>query len=189
MTTAGEMRERVGVLSLVYDREADEYRWAEVRRVWARAELDSRSNLFSSVGIGARGVTFTLRRRSGLDLHHAFAWRGRHCFLTAVLPDGEDRGYQTVKAALCQVRQCQKDADKDPAGSRFPGVLTEKYVGHDQPDIHGEVTTDYVLVTPKSVTLAPGSWVTVDGAYYRVLEPHTLDEWKNEFEVRRREDC
>ena len=61
MTTAGEMRERVGVLSLVYDREADEYRWAEVRRVWARAELDSRSNLFSSVGIGARGVTFTLR--------------------------------------------------------------------------------------------------------------------------------
>ena len=37
MTTAGEMRERVGVLSLVYDREADEYRWAEVRRVWARA--------------------------------------------------------------------------------------------------------------------------------------------------------
>ena len=180
MTTAGEMRERVGVLSLVYDREADEYRWAEVRRVWARAELDSRSNLFSSVGIGARGVTFTLRRRSGLDLH---------CFLPAIRPDGEDRGYQTVKAALCQVRQCQKDADKDPAGSRFPGVLTEKYVGHDQPDIHGEVTTDYVLVTPKSVTLAPGSWVTVDGAYYRVLESHTLDEWKNEFEVRRREDC
>ena len=42
---------------------------------------------------------------------------------------------------------------------------------------------------PKAVTLAPGSWVTVDGAYYRVLEPHTLDEWKNEFEVRRREDC
>ena len=36
MTTAGEMRERVGVLSLVYDREADEYCWAEVRRVWAR---------------------------------------------------------------------------------------------------------------------------------------------------------
>ena len=95
MTTAGEMLERVGVLSLAYDREADEYRWAEVRRVWARAELDSRSNLFSSVGIGARGVTFTLRRRSGLDLHHAFAWRGRHCFLTAILPDGEDRGYQT----------------------------------------------------------------------------------------------
>ena len=49
MTTAGEMRERVGVLSLVYDREADTYRWAEERRVWARAELDTRSNLFSRV--------------------------------------------------------------------------------------------------------------------------------------------
>ena len=189
MTTAGEMRERVGVLSLVYDREADEYRWAEERRVWVRAELDSRSNLFSSVGIGARGVTFTLRRRSGLDLRHAFAWRGRHCFLTAILPDGENRGYQTVKAALCSVRQCQKDADRAEAGSRFPGILTEKYVGHNQSDGHGEVTTDYVLVTPKAVTLAAGSWVTVDGAFYLVLEPHTLDEWKNEYEVRRREDC
>ena len=44
------------------------------------------------------------------------------------------------------------------------------------------------------VGAAPGktihiNYFKIDGAFYLVLEPHTLDEWKNEFEVRRREDC
>ena len=84
---------------------------------------------------------------------------------------------------------CQKDMDQDPAGFRFPGVLTEKYVRHEEPDLHAEVTADYVLVTPKVISLAPGSWVTVGEAFYRVRVPHLLDPYKNEFEIRRREDC
>ena len=172
MVDVGTMRERLNVLELVYDKDADAYRWREKRRVWAGVEQDDRSNLFSSVGIGVRGVTFTIRCDPALDLHNAYSWNGRHCFLTPVT-----------------VRSCRKDADRTPAGSTFPAVLTEKYVGHEQPDLHAETVTDYVLVTPKEIELAPGSWVTVDGAYYRVLVLHVLDEFKNEFEIRRQEDC
>ncbi len=187
MIQAGELRERVALLEL---KQAEDQSWSWQRRgsLWAKAEMDGRKNLFSSVGIGVRGVTFTVRRNRELTLHQAFSWQGRHCFLTAIEPH-DHPGYLTVKAALVDPAACRKDADLDPPGCGFPGILTEKYVRHEEPDLHAEIMHDYVLVTPKAVSLAPGSWVTVDGAFYRVLAPHLLDPYKNEYEIRRREDC
>lgn len=186
-TTGSALKDRVQVLELDYDEGTDTYAWATTRRTWAAAEQDTRNNLFSSVGVGARGVTFTIRRSPSLTLHNAFRWRGQHCFLTSIV-DG-DPGFQIVKAALCEPSECRKDADKEPQGCLFPGILTEKYVGHEQLDLHAEVTGDFVLVTPKTVKLAPGSWVTVGGDYFLVRAPHELDPFKNEYELRRKEDC
>lgn len=186
-TTGSALKDRVQVLELGYDMSMNTFAWAKKRQIWAAAEQDTRSNLFSSVGVGARGVTFTIRRSPSLTLHNAFRWRGRHCFLTSIV-DG-DPGFQVVKAALCEPAECLQNADRDPRGCWFPGILTEKYVGHEQLDPHAEVTGDFVLVTPKTVRLAPGSWVTVSGDYFLVRVPHELDPFKNEYEVRRKEDC
>lgn len=185
--SAGDLRERVAVLVLART-ESGDYAWESSWKVWADAQPDTRSNLFSSIGVGARGVTFTIRKSARLTLHHAMLWRGQHCFLTAILPH-DHPGYQVVKAALAEPAACRKDADLDPVGCGFPGILTEKYVRHEQPDLHAEVAWDHVLVTPKAVELAPGSWVTVGEAYYRVQAPYLLDPYKNEYEIRRREDC
>ena len=100
-----------------------------------------------------------------------------------------DPGFQVVKAALCGPVDCIQDADMETQGCRFPGILTEKYVGHEQLDPHAEVTGDLVLVTPKAVALKPGSWVIVGDRYFLVRVPHELDPFKNEYEVRRKEDC
>ena len=233
-TTGSAIKDHIQVLGLDYDKGTDTYAWAVKRRIWAAAEQDTRSNLFSSVGVGARGVTFTIRRSPGLTLHNAFRWRGQFCFLTSLV-DG-DPGFQVVKAALCEPAKCQKDADmeppEDPPGCFFPGILTEKYVGHEQLDPHAVVTGDFVLVTPKIIKLAPGSWVTVreprrprdphqstakrfsleteeggrrsfrwleksetsepyddNGAHFLVRALHELDPYKNEYEIRRKEDC
>ena len=62
-------------------------------------------------------------------------------------------------------------------------------MGHEQLDPHAEVTGDLVLVTPKAVALAPGSWAIVEDRYFLVRVPHELDPFKNEYEIRRREDC
>lgn len=186
-TTGSSLKERLQVQRLLYDSDTDTYAWTEDRLIWAEAARDDRSNLFSSVGVGARGVTFTIRRSPRLTLRNAFRWRGRFCFLTAIM-DG-DPGFQTVKAALCEPSACRKDTDTEVPGCRFPGILTEKYVGHAQLDPHAEVTGDFVLVTPKPITLDPGSWVTVDGAYFLVRAPHELDPFKNEYEIQRKEDC
>lgn len=185
--TGSELKQPVRVLRLEYDEREDAFVWGEDYSSWAKAEQDARSNLFSSVGIGARGVTFTMRKNHRLSLFKAIRWRGQFCFLTSMMDASP--GFVTVNAALCDPAACRKDADKTPPGFRFPGILTEKYVGHDQPDLHAEVTTDYVLVTPKDVELAPGSWVIVAGRYYKVLVPHLLDSYKNEFEIRRKDDC
>lgn len=186
-TTGNDLKERVGVLTLARAEEEDRLVWTETRRTWAAAVQDDRRNLFSSVGVGARGVIFTLRSPPHLTLFQALRWRGMHCFLTAIT--GASPGFSTVKAALAEPVECVKDADREAPGTRFPGILTEKYVGHEQPDLHGEVTTLYVLVTPKEIRLAPGSWVTADGEQHLVLCPHELDPYKNEYEVRRRKDA
>lgn len=187
MTNAGDLKDRLEVLELKQD-EAGNWSWYLKRKTWARVTLDTaKRELFSSVGIEARAASVILRRQP-LTMCHALRWNGQHLFLTAILP-GQNRGWLQVRAALCTQVECQKDAHLERAGIKFPGVLTEKYIGHAQLDPLAVVTRDYVLVTPKQVTLAPGSWVICAGAYYRVMVPHELDEYKNEYEIRRKEDC
>lgn len=182
------LTEKVEILSLIQDEETDHLAWHPARCCWAAVNLDLQRNLFSSVGIGARGATITIRSEQQLSLHQALRWRGQFLFLTSViLAPGRDR--KEVKAALCNPVECQADMDKAPHGICFPGILTEKYIGHEQLDPYAVVTTDYVLVTPKSVVLSPGSWVCVGEEIFQVLVPHELDEWKNEYEIRRKRDC
>ena len=111
-TTGSNLDQAVQVLEL--KKAGDTYAWEKARRTWAAAEQDARKNLFSSVGIGAHGVTFTIRKSRTLTLHNAFRWRGRFCFLTSIV-DG-DPGFQVVKAALCDPVDCIKDADRAPQG-------------------------------------------------------------------------
>ena len=67
-------------------------------------------------------------------------------------------------------------------------MLTEKYVRYEQPDPYAVNRLTYVLVTPKAVVLQRGGLVTVNGVNYEVQTAHTLDQWKNEYEVFRTDD-
>ena len=181
--SAGELRDRVELLELV---ETDgTFGWQVRKRTWAKAELSEKTNLFSKVGVGARQVVFTLRRQP-LSLHEAIRWRGRHCFLTSIVPDG--LGHLTVSAALVDLVPCVGCANKTPRGPAFPGVLTEKYLKHDQETPMATNTLTYVLVTPKAIALEPGPLVEVAGTAYKVTVAHTLDEYKNEYEITRKGD-
>lgn len=92
----------------------------------------------TQAGVGAHGVIFTIRKSRTLTLHNALRRRGQFCFLTSIA-DG-DPGFQVVNAALRDPVDCIQDADRAPQGCRFPGILTEKYAGHEQLDPHAEVT-------------------------------------------------
>lgn len=180
--------QRVEVLELRRD-VAGNYGWNAIGSRYAAVEPDAKKNIFSDVGIGARGATVTIRPDRTLTLFHAMRWNGTFLFLTSIIPSRR-RDRLEVKTALCKPVECVANAqNKGSEGPKFPGILTGKYVGHSQLDPHAVVTTDYVLVTPKVITLAPGSWVICAGKYYRVLVPHELDEFKHEYEVRRKEDC
>ncbi|MGO5023907.1 hypothetical protein ACTQ4E_12560 [Lawsonibacter sp. LCP25S3_G6] len=178
----GRLDQRMEVLEL--KRIGDRWSWQPIRRTRANVTMSTRSNLFSSVGIGARGAGIILRRQE-LTLHNALRWGDQHLFLTSILPEG--RLHWNVSAALVEIAQCQADMDEG-GGAKFPGVLTEKYMKFQQENPYSTNTITYVLVTPKAVTLQRGGVVSVNGTDYAVQLAHVLDPYKNEYEICRTED-
>lgn len=174
---AGALRERVTVLHLE-KRDEHGWQWEPLRTSWGAAELSARKNVWSVHGIGATGVTFTVRRQA-LGTENALLWRGRHCLITSVLPLGVN--HLTVEAALVVVSACE---DKY-TGTAFPGVMTERYLRHDQEEPQAVNTLRNLLVTPKCVELIPGRLVRVDGVDWPIKLAHTLDPRHNEYEIER----
>lgn len=189
------------ILNLAEDA-PDSFAWVESKGIWLHTEQQSKNNLFSKVGIGARSILFTMQPRS-LTLHHAIRWRGRHYFLTAI--DKQSPVCMEVTAALVDIRECtvtrpddSLDEMKRPkyqSGSgdilvtTFPAVLTEKYMGFVQEAPMAQIEQTYVLITPKAVLLQAGNLVAVGTlGKYAVRLCHTLDEFKNEYEVYRKGD-
>lgn len=173
---AGALNERIEVLEL--QKVGSTYQWQRARRSWAKAVLTMKRNNFSVHGIGAAGITFTIRRQE-LTLGHAIRWRGQHCFITGILPMG--RLHLVVEAALVEITAC---GDRYTGGS-FPGIVTEQYLGHQQLEPMAINTLRHVLVTPKPIALTPGKLVDVAGTPWPIRVAHILDPWKNEYEIER----
>ena len=173
---AGKLSERIELLRLV--KGENEYRWELLRRSWASVELQQRRNNFSTHGIGAAGAELVLRRQE-LTLLDAIRWRGQHLFLTGIAPRG--RNHLTVAAALVEVRAC-----RDPeSGLAFPGVVTEKYLGHRQEEPMAVNPMRHILITHPAIDLKPGRLVEVDGESWPITMSHRLDPWKAEYEIER----
>ncbi len=181
---AGRLDQLLEVLEL-RETSAGVWEWVAVRRAWGQVEQTARTNLFSKVGVGARDAAIVLRTQP-LTLHNALRWKGRHLFLTGITK--RDRMHLDVAAALVELTDCRADADEREDGAGFPGVLTEKYAKWDQPEPYSVNQLTYVLVTPKGITLQRGGLVAVAGINYEVQAAHTLDPYKNEYEIVRTED-
>ena len=197
MIDAGDLSERLELLELK-ETQPDTWEWVSGGRLWAQVEVDGGKNLFSSVGIGTRNAKLVLRTRP-LDLHQALRWKEQHLFLTGITK--LDRMHLAVSAALvetvvCKAQRSRSAVDPDrnnrPVSTQlpelsFPGVLTEKYARYESADTYASAKTLLVLVTPKAVELLEGDLVTVtEGAakaVYNVQARHTLDAFKNEYEL------
>lgn len=188
---AGEFNEKIAVL--VLDKTENIFSWNTKGSIWGKVESLKGKNLFSNVGIGAKSVKFTIRMMS-LTLHNAFLWQGKHCFLTDIVE--MNRMYYEVTTAIIEPKICTVERTPEPTLDKlnrpvyaqpelisFPGCLTEKYLGHTQEKPMALVETRYVLVTPKVIELSAGELVTVGNETYIVEIPHTLDEFKNEYEI------
>lgn len=193
----GELNERITILELIKD--GMTYSWKQNSTIWAKCERLNASNLFYKIGLGTRSIKFTIRKRKGLTLHNAFLWQGKHCFLTDVKEF--EQSYYEITAALVNPQNCSVEQTGDPTLNElnrpvygnsvnlvFPGCLVEKYIGHTQGAPMAFMKIRYVLVTPKSINLNIGELLTIDEVCYTVLIPHTLDEYKNEYEIKVKED-
>lgn len=187
----------VEVLELQKD-DSGNYTWGRIQRRWASVDLNTTRNLFSSIGIGARGAAVVLRTAPALTLHNALRWKEQFLFLTSMII-GEDRDRLELQAALVEPVTCLATRTEDTVGEAgrpttaetmrmtFPGVLTEKYARYEREETHAENETSYVLVVPKAIQLQASDLVTVQegpakGVYY-VTICHVLDPYKNEYEI------
>lgn len=199
---AGDLRDRGRILILM-ERMPGVFAWVRDRPVWMQVELDSRKNLFSSVGLGARNAKLTIRTQR-LSLYEAIAWGGRALYITSMVV-GRD-GRTACEAAVVDFTDCtasvegeiSRDARNRPVLGirrtiRFPAVVTEQYVHYARDESHGVSSAGLVLVVPKAVpTLKAGDLVTLEGAQggpYDVQTAHLLDPYKNEYEIVRHQDA
>lgn len=189
---AGKLNERIGLL------EYRDGRWQSVCVIWGSAKQSGKKNLFSSVGIGAQSVEFITRRRS-LSLHNALFWRGRHCFLSDVSDDG--RRFLRLTAAIITPKRCVCFRDEITFDERhnpvhtqkelfgFFACVTEKYMGFSRSEPQDSIEETVILVTPKSVKLRMGDIADIEEmGQYHVTVLHTTDEYKNEYEARRKNE-
>lgn len=194
---SGELVDKLTVQFI--QNEDNTYSWKKSVDIWGKAEFLKGINLFSKVGIGVKSIKFSMRRKDDLTLHNSLKWQGRHCFITDIIPIG--RLYHEVTAALIEPVACIIEREGEPTKDElnrpiygepiqitFPGCLTEKYLGHSQGEPMAQVETVLVLVTPKPIIMNSGELITIGTKRYTVLVTHTLDEFKNEYEIVFKED-
>lgn len=190
-----ELKERITVLDLCCD--GKNYAWKERighGKLWAKVEYPSQRNIFSSIGLSARSIKFTVRKRDDITLHNAILYQEKHCFLTDIKE--LDRAYMEILAALVEPRACTVERTGEPTLDElnrpvygeperitFPGYLVEKYISYKQNEPMVTQVKQYVLVVPKAVKLGVGEIVKIDDVPYVVAIAHELDEYKNEYEI------
>lgn len=199
---ASALREKIEILTLERDEETGALSWVSERKRWAAVKLDSQRNLFSAVGVGARGVTVTIRPDRRLTLRDAIRWNGEFLHLTAISMDAE-RDRQEIRAAICHPEtltakpqdRTGRDARNRPvaipqAAYTFPGILAERYYRSEEDEVFRRETLERVLVTPKAVELRTGDLIQQgDSAPYTVLQRLDLEDYKNEYVIERRRDA
>lgn len=185
------LTEKIEILTLVLDDETGALSWVSERKRWAAVKLDSQRNLFSAVGVGARGVTVTIRPDRRLTLRDAIRWNGEFLHLTAISM-GAERDRQEIRAAICHPEMLTakpqdrtgRDARNRPvaipqAAYTFPGILAERYYRSEEDEVFRRETLERVLVTPKAVELRTGDLIQQgDSAPYTVLQRLDLEDYK-----------
>lgn len=176
--------------------EADEcsVEWVSVKKIWCSSEVLTKPNIFSRIGLSARGVKFTMYSRADLTLSSALKWKEQFCLVTDVVQKGI---YTEVFCVMLSVAQCVKSVEhieknelKNPVRSTkslysFPAVLTEKFDRgyYTTDDMRANERVVIVLVCPKEVVLEFADLIQVSDEYYKVTACHFVDAYKNEYEI------
>ena len=195
---AGRLRSSVVIMRTVSEETGCQ--WIPCATIRAEVTYPNKRNLFSRVGLGARSIRLKIRIQPDLTLHDALLLNDQHLFITKITPE-PDRIYCIVDAAVITPVSCcvsRKTVETDSRHNRptlsqtsaytFPACVTEKYGKLHEAEPQDTTETVYVLVTPKTVVLRPGEVITMQGESWCVQIGHTLDAYKNEYEIMRKED-
>ena len=112
---AGEMRERVTILTLAERPDGTGWEWQAGKTTWAKVEKTGKRSLFSTVGASREEWCATMRTQP-LTLHQALRWRG-HFLILADLTF-PDRLHMEAAAAPAPDWTAARTPSGEPAGAR-----------------------------------------------------------------------
>jgi len=197
---AGEFRWRIDILEFVKVKR-NEYAWLAKETVWAKMEQQATRSIYSKQGVTSKSVRFTVNSTPGITLHNAIALappETGHFFLADI--DRETPGFDVLSAAVAEPVTCRVERTRTVKGEKnrpedkkltpltFPGYLTEKYLRQMQDEPMSYSEARYVLITPKAIEIGANELVKIGNVFYEAVIPHTLDPYKNEYEILRRSD-
>ena len=185
---AGDLDRKVQVLAFS-ETAPGVWDWTPQATSWARAESPGRTQIFAPHARSGRGLSLTMRQHPSRIRGGMLQLGGQYLYIAEIFPLPEHPGYAELRTAQVELTACRANLDREVPGPSFPAILTEEYTGHEQLEPLAVVTTDLMLVVPKEIYLAPGSWLEAGTEIYQVLEPHELDPVVNEYRLRRKEDC
>lgn len=197
MFNPGQLKDKIKILSI--SQNENDFTWDISTTIWAKVEQTNKRNIFSNQGYGAKLVNLVIRKRD-LTLHNAIRWNQKHLFITDIIE--KDRMYYEVSAALIEPITCIILRNNEPTldelnrpvydetlnAITLPAYMIEKYVKHTEEYPMSTVESIYILITPKVIELINGELVAIKGTDYEVLVSHTIDEYKNEYEIRARKE-
>lgn len=183
---------------LTLQKQADgNFSWIQEKTLWTSMETTTKTNLFSKIGIGVRTTEFTLRATNGITQHHALRRNGQLYFITAILQESKLLSKivaANVKPLEWTLYHGETDdgvyADSYEAMKQFtfPAPCVEKYMKYAQEIPMAQTEISYVIVTPKAIKLKVDDILKSSIGAFVVQACHTLDEYKNEYEIYRKGD-
>lgn len=174
------------------------FEWVLEKSVWIAAEQQAKRNIFSSIGISAESVLFTLHPTE-LSSHNLLFYKGNYHFISRVNKLSPTQ--MELETAMVSLSQCRAElvtAKTDPETKLveekrtkilFPGILTEKYQGYEQAEPAVVVEKSFALIVPKRIFLEESDLVYIQEKPYVVHEAQELDAYKNEYVIYRKGDA
>lgn len=204
MKHAEQLNERIEVLTFT-ETAPDTFEWQAARKAWAAVERSGKRALFSVTGTAQEEYLFTLRQGLAVETQ-AFRLDGRFAYIGGLYHP--DRGHTAFRCMFSEPHPCTVQRNRVETNElnnptltaqavlSFPGLLTEKYAGFTQGEVHDTIYHTLVLVVPKAIDLRVGEAVTIADLIdskgkpmrYYVQVVHELEPNKNEYEIRREAD-
>jgi head-tail adaptor len=193
----GMLNKRISIQKLISSKiEYESFLWELESKLWAHKKVENRRCVFSKFGMSSDTTTvFTVRFNKNLNKNFSIVHENDFYIIVSIIDTEDKKQIQEVTAAKVILKTCEiirlvsekgllnRPKDELKKIYEFPCCLAEKYIRNIQENVQSIIDETYILITPKGINIDNGDLAVIDGVTYNILTSHTLDEFRNEYEI------
>lgn len=168
-----------------------------VKTLWGNAEHKAFA-VASARTVRAAGLAIKFNKRSTINRSHVLEYKEKRYIIGEI--DCLDENFLVVIASEAVFKPCvatRQQSHKNNLNNpiyapskviNFEGAIFDKWQGYTAESAMYVAEQKLILITPKCVNLEINDIVSFDDKDYIVEIPHELDEYRNEYEIYRRDE-